>query len=103
MSTGPKLSPELSLSDVAREHQVWLASKGEQGRRANFDGLNLWGIKFRSLTPTHNFTAALFGSAQLFRADLRGCNLQFANFRDTTGLSSQALKVFVLRWMLLDR
>ena len=91
MSTGPKLSPELLLSDVAREHQVWLASKGEQGRRANFDGLNLWGIKFRSLTPTHNFTAALFGSAQLFRADLRGCNLQFANFRDTTGLSSEFL------------
>ena len=91
MSTGPKLSPELSLSDIAREHQVWLASKGEQGRRANFDGLSLWGVKFRSLILTPNFTGALFGSAQLFRADLRGCNLQFANFRDTTGLSGEFL------------
>ncbi len=91
MSTGPKLSPEHSPSDIAREHQLWLASKGEQGQRANFDGLNLWGVKFQSLTPTHNFTAALFGSAQLFRADLRGCNLQFANLRDTTGLSGECL------------
>src|SRR5208283_2210440 len=85
------LSPEPSLSDIAREHQVWLATKGEQGRRANFDGLNLWGVKFRSLIPSHNFTGALFGSAQLFKADFRGCTLQFANFRDATGLSSDLL------------
>ena len=91
MSTGPQLSPDLPLSDIAQQHQVWLASKGEQGRRANFDGLKLWGVKFRTLTPTRNFTAALFGNAQLFRADLCGCNLQFADLRNTTGLSSDCL------------
>jgi uncharacterized protein YjbI with pentapeptide repeats len=91
MSTGTKPSPEPSVSEIAREHQIWLDTKGQQGRQANFDGLNLWGIKFRPLIPTHNFTFATFGKAQLFRADLRGCTLQFANLHDTTGLSSDLL------------
>jgi uncharacterized protein YjbI with pentapeptide repeats len=91
MSAGTSPSPTPSAYEIAKQHKLWLETKGTEGRRAGFAGLNLWGVKLHSLISTRDFTLADFSKAQLFEADLRGCNLQFADFRDSTGLSSEML------------
>jgi uncharacterized protein YjbI with pentapeptide repeats len=93
---------EGDLDRAASDHQLWLATAGREGRRADLSGRDLSGRTFPSgdwrgaifvgtnfagsTIPTPNFGPALFGPADeyvcdLTLADFRGAVLDGADFR----------------------
>jgi len=81
------------IKKILQQHEIWLATKANEGKRANFDnadlkgadleGANLSGASFQNATlNTVNLSNANLVGANLAGADLYGATLRGANFRD---------------------
>ena len=94
--------PGFDIQPILDEHQLWLSSRGDQGKRATLDeadlhggtlsGMDLTNAGFRDadLTDT-DCRGTVFASADLRRADLSGSDLTEAN------LSVANLRIATLR------
>lgn len=76
---------ELSLHDIVVAHQQWLNSAGQEGRRANFRGVDLSGQSFAGF----NLTQASFRNAILSQVKFAECLLEEADFAEATGTGVQ--------------
>lgn len=89
--TGAKVPQEVApevIEQVLRDHQAWIDSDGQIGRRANMSGwylsrahlvlANLNGADLRKV----NFSNANLHGAKLICSDLREANLMYANLTD---------------------
>jgi uncharacterized protein YjbI with pentapeptide repeats len=91
------LLPE-KVQEILYKHELWLASGGKNGQRANLTGADFEGVDLRGhnlqyanlsgaiLTGADlegvDFTGANLSGADLTGADLRGCKLAGASLRD---------------------
>ena len=68
------------LKEILDQHQRWLGSDGEQGRRADLEGADLREAKLRgaNLREAYLWGANLSG-AELYRANLREADLEGAD------------------------
>ena len=68
------------LAEVLREHEEWLDSNGEKGKRAYLSDTDLsWANLFRANLSGADLSKADLSGANLFKADLSGANLSGAN------------------------
>lgn len=84
----PREMPQEVIDQVLRDHQTWIESEGQVGRRAMMSGwylsrthlvqANLSGADLRKA----NLSNANLHSARLICADLRESNLMYANLTD---------------------
>ena len=68
----------IQLKEILDQHQLWLDSDGEQGRRANFRVAHL----SRADLIGADLTGAVLRGADLYEADLREATLTGANLRE---------------------
>lgn len=73
-------TPKLDLAAVVGEHVKWLQSKGAEGKRANFEGMDLAGADLAGSVLAN----ASFKGADLSDARLTDCRLDGADFRRAT-------------------
>lgn len=77
------------LTDIVRDHALWLDSGGQDGRRAHFAGESLEGQDFTGLRLTQanfrgaNLTRANFTKADVMQADFSDAVLAAASFQST--------------------
>ena len=68
------------LAEVLCEHEKWLDSNGEEGKRANLSGADLsWANLFRINLSGADLSRANLSCANLFRANLSGADLSGAD------------------------
>ena len=75
----------LSLQEIISLHGQWLASGGQEGRRANFRGADLTGQVIVGV----NLSQASFRNAVLNNVHFSECQLSEADFAEVTGNSAQ--------------
>lgn len=69
-----------TLASILKEHQLWLESGGENGKRADLYGKDLIGMKLgRANLRRANLRRANLRRAKLYGADLYGANLDGAD------------------------
>jgi len=76
---------DISLHDIVVAHQQWLNSGGQDGKRANFRGVDLSGMVFAGFT----LTQASFRNANLNGTKFTECVLDEADFAEATGIGAQ--------------
>ena len=59
------------LDFILKQHELWLESNGNQGKRADLAGADLSGVDLREA----NLSSANLSSANLYGANLRSANL----------------------------
>ena len=84
----PKEVPVDVIEQVLRDHQIWIDTDGQAGRRANLSGwylsrahlvhANLNGADLRQV----NLSNANLHGARLICSDMRESNLMYANLTD---------------------
>lgn len=99
-----------AIIDKLRQHEIWVASQGKEGRRLNLSGCNLEGVDLSgkllaaarldhtilvgaNLKGTNLAAAVLTGAnlqgANLVSAELRGADLRWANLREAVLLNTR--------------
>lgn len=99
-----------AIADRLKQHEIWVASQGKEGRRLNLSGANLEGVDLSgrllaaakldhcilvgaNLKGANLAAAALTGAnlngANLAAAELRGADLRWANLREAVLLGTR--------------
>jgi uncharacterized protein YjbI with pentapeptide repeats len=76
---------DMSLHDIVVAHQRWLNSAGQDGKRANFRGVDLSGQIFAGFV----LTQASFRNANLNGTRFTECVLDEADFAEATGVGAE--------------
>ena len=95
----------MDINQIIEQHALWLATDGEEGSRANLNGVNLNGVNLNGVNLTcanlygvnlthANLTCANLNGANLTRVNLYSANLDCVNLDGASGNLNNIKSVF---------